>query len=146
MTKEDFSKRIHDLLGGCSEKTINVWIGFAKDCVDSGQYAYFANHPQPKDKAIESWLDYQYAELYFVKKEFGSDIAKKIFGMADRTEHPHCLYPFEMNAAAKYFRKNYGVEKIVDISINQNMDSDNKPRTMKDVQRDIARKRNHEAR
>jgi hypothetical protein len=101
---------------------------------------------QPKEKAVESWLDYQYAELYFVKKGFGADIARKIFNMANHPGHPHCLYPYEMKEAAKYFRRNYTPEQMVKLSVDKGyLDGNSKPRTMGDVQRDISKKQNRDS-
>jgi len=144
MNRDVFQRSVHELLGGCSEKTTGVWISFAEECVGAEQYAYFVE--QPKDKAVESWLDYQYAELYFVKKEFGVDIARQIFNMADLPEHRHCLYPYEMKEAAKYFRRNYTAEQIVKLSVVDGcLDSNCKPRTMRGVQRDMSKKQNRDS-
>ena len=132
MNNKDFQKRINALLGDCSENIINVWIGFAKECVDAEQYAFFTE--KPKEEAIEDWLDYQYAELYFIKKNFGEDIAKKILNMA---EIPHCLYPYEMKAGADYFSKNYTAEQIAKISVDEDMDFNDIPYTITDVQNDL---------
>ena len=144
MKKDEYIKGIQKLLGDCSEKTTAIWIEFAEECVAMNQYAYFVE--QPKDKAVESWLDYQYAELYFIKKEFGADIAREILNMANLPDHPHCLYPFEMRAAAKYFRQKCTPERMVELSVDAGwLYSDKKPRTMRDVRQDLSKKKNKDS-
>ena len=144
MKKDEYIKGIQTLLGTCSEKTTATWIEFAEECVGSKQYAYFKE--LPKNEAVESWLDYQYAELYFVKKEFGADIARDILNMANLPDHPHCLYPNEMQEAAKYFKLKYTPEQMVELSVDDGcLVSDKKSRTMQDVQRDISKKQNRDS-
>lgn len=135
----EFERRMSHLLRGCSQKNIKRWISWAEECTEEGQYVDFVECP--KNKAISAWLDSYYASIYFIKQEFGADIAKQIIDLSDL---PLCLYPYEMRNTAKLLRDKATVERIFQAIEDGSLVSDEKLPTMQDVKIDLHKKRNRE--
>lgn len=139
MNGMQFEKRICRLLQGCSRENIKRWVSWAEECAEAGQYVDFVKCP--KEQAVSAWLDSYYASVYFIKQEFGADIAKQLIDLSDSRL---CLYPYEMRGAAKLLHEKATEEQILQALENGSLESDEKPPTMQDVKKDLHRKRSRE--
>ena len=98
MKKSDFYASMHTLIPGCRPEITRKWINFAEENVDRGQFVDF-RPSENKTSGMERWLDTLYAGLCGVSKQYGPEIAGKVFGL-DCDNLP-CFYPGEMKLAAK---------------------------------------------
>ncbi len=110
ISKEMFSKAVPVLIN-CKPEAIPIWINFAVECVELGQYVDFSEE-HDKCKAINRWLETLLAGLLQIKAEFGEQIAGKICNLALKNE---CLYPYEMPLEAEDFQNNGNLPKISDL-------------------------------
>lgn len=134
-----FQKKIRQLLRGCSEENAETWVKWAKECVKAEQYVNFKKCP--KSRAVSEWLDLYYASFYFIKKEFGVEIAKKV---VDLSAAKLCLYPYEMKTAAKLLHENLTERELLKKLQDGLLESDEKLPTMEDVKMDLRKKGDRE--
>lgn len=114
-------------------EAVQVWADWIKECVELGQYADFVE--QPKDAAIAKWFDCYYAEFYFIKKEFGSEIAAQLWALA--VTDKLTLYPYEMHPAAEHLAAGVAKEELGDlIEKGLLVDDFHTPSKLEDVSRD----------
>lgn len=132
LIREDFRAELQELLPGIGEETLTRWIGFAEECVDSGQYVDFEPEPD-REAAVEKWLESLYAAFYFVKKEYGGDLAARVCGVSSIT----CLYPYELEAAAAHLYRGGSPEDMPSL-INEGLLDGPPPffHSLADVKRD----------
>jgi hypothetical protein len=113
MKKEYFVNAISNLLPTCNKEAIPVWVDFAAERVDSGQFVDFVPE-NDSEVAIEKWLSSIYAAFYFVKRDFGENLASQICNLSLMKS---CLYPYEMKSAAEYLQSGADVEKVIELAI-----------------------------
>ena len=138
MKPEKFIRDVGRLLDGCSTESIETWIQWAKECVESEQYLDFK--PLPTEQAVSVWLDSYYASFYFLKQDFGSETAAKVVNLSCSRL---CLYPFEMREAAKVLKAGGGPEQIAKMIEDGTLEEYGKMPTIEDVRKSI---RNHKER
>lgn len=107
MQKEPFINAVRSLLPNCTNEALSIWIEFAGECVDNGQYVDFIPEAD-RTAAIEKWLGSIYAGLYGVKREFGESIASQICNLSLIS----CLYPGEMKSAAAYLQRGVDIKEV----------------------------------
>lgn len=107
ISKELFSQAVPVFID-CKPEAIPIWINFATECVELGQYVDFSQESD-KSMAINRWLETLLAGLLQIKAEFGEQIASKICNLALKNE---CIYPYEMPLTAGYLQKNDNPEEI----------------------------------
>lgn len=132
MKSEQFIRDVGRLLNGCSAESIEKWITWAKNCVDSEQYLNFI--PLPTEQAVSAWLDCYYASFYFIKQDFGKETAAKVVNLS--LSHL-CLYPFEMREAAQVLKAGGSPEQIEQMIEDGTLEDYGKTPTMEDVKKSI---------
>lgn len=113
MNKDVFINTVSNLLPKCKADAIPHWIEFATECVNSEQHVDFIPE-KDKSVAIGRWLNSIYAGLYFVKKEFGDDIASQICNLS----LDGCLYPDQMKPAAEYLQRGGDLNKAAELAVD----------------------------
>lgn len=130
MNPEQFIRDVGRLLNGCPTESIETWIQWAKECVESEQYLDFK--PLPTEQAVSAWLDSYYASFYFLKQDFGSEMAANVVNLS---RSRLCLYPFEMREAAKVLKAGGGPEQIAKMIEDGTLEEYGKMPTMEDVRK-----------
>lgn len=141
MRKEQFAQKMQKLLPTCNmAETTKKWIAWAEECVESEQYPGFVE--RPFDDAVCAWLDSYYASLYFIRKDFGEEIAGKVFELANVGL---CLYPYEMEKAAKELQAGSSTNRIEQLMLEGLLEIDYaKTPTLEDVRQDMRKKQGRE--
>lgn len=121
MKKEEFIRKTKQLAEDVSEKNVKIWTEWAEECVEAKQYLNLVE--KPKHEAVGEWLEAMYKTLYFVRQEFGQEIAKKVI---DLSESKLCLYPYEMERAAKALQEGGSIELIYQLMNDGLLESDRK--------------------
>ncbi|MDE7260588.1 MAG: hypothetical protein K2N78_00760 [Oscillospiraceae bacterium] len=113
MKPENFALALDALLPDCNRNTAQKWTSFVSDCIDQGMYAYFIIM-EDHTAAVEKWLDAVYTGLYFLRQDFGIEIATRIadLGCETRAVFPCIAFHSEMEDAAEIL-KNGGSEKEI---------------------------------
>ncbi len=93
---------------GTSEEHSSVWMQFADECVKSGQYVGFEAVGDEQTE-VNRWLGTLLAKLFQVSHTHGEQAARQICELAGE---PLCLYPWEMDKAAKCLSSGGMVEDI----------------------------------
>ena len=109
MTRQMFSKMLGDLIAEPENTSIPAWITWVEECVDSGQYVAFIE--KPRDEAVEVWLDSYYMVLSAITQEHGADATRRVVDLACVRL---CLYPFEMEEAARLLCAGATTEEIIE--------------------------------
>lgn len=136
MKPEKFIRDMRHLLNECSTESIETWIHWAKECVDSEQYLNFI--PLPAEQAVSAWLDSYYASFYFIKQDFGKETAAKVVNLS--LSHL-CLYPFEMREAAQVLKAGGNPEQIEQMIEDGTLEDYGKTPTMEDVRKSVRSKK-----
>lgn len=113
ISTEQFMTAISALLPGSTQKTIENWITFAKECIEQGQYVDFTAIPNQME-AVGRWLETIVTSLYLCRIQYGVEIAVKVFNLG-QLEKPMCLYPDEMQKAALHLMHGGDAEAISEI-------------------------------
>lgn len=136
MKSEQFIRDVGRLLNGCSAESIEKCITWAKNCVASEQYLNFI--PLPAEQAVSAWLDSYYASFYFIKQDFGSEIAERVVNLSSSRLF---LYPFEIREAAKVLKAGGTPEQIGQMIEDGTLEDYGKMPTMEDVRKSIRSKK-----
>lgn len=107
MDREQFKKEMKTRFPSCNSESIQNWIMFAQECVESQQYVNF--EPMEETAAVEVWLDTLYAGLSEIKRDFDPETAAKVVDLSGKQ---CCLYPWEMRQAAEHLRSGCSAEQI----------------------------------
>ena len=119
MRREEFALAMNALLPGCDPEAPEKWIEFADDRVNHGQFAHFI--PMPQDTTVEKWLDIIFEGLWYVRQEYGTEIATRVAGLSCQ----QCaLYPVEMLGAAEVLKNGGDAERISDMIDSDLLESD----------------------
>ena len=139
MKPEKFIRDVGRLLDGCSTESIETWIQWAKECVESEQYLDFK--PLPTEQAVSVWLDSYYASFYFIKQDFGKSTAEKLVSLSNSAL---CLYPYEMREAAKVLKAGGSLEQIEKMIVEGTLEDYKKLPTLEDVRKSVRNRREKE--
>ena len=98
-------------IGGCSRAVVAMWVNFAVECVEDGQYVDFTSSG---DEAIDMrhWLGFVCVALLNAKANYGAEAASQVCLLALR---PTCLYPWEMQPAARYWKEHGSLENVLEL-------------------------------
>jgi len=96
ITPEQFCKTMKATFGASSEHS-SVWVQFAEECVKSEQYVGFEAIGDSQTE-VNRWLGTLLAELFQISHTHGEQAARQVCALA---VEPLCLYPWEMDKAAR---------------------------------------------
>jgi len=82
---------------GASGEHSSVWVQFAEECVKSEQYVGFEAVGGSQTE-VNRWLGTLLAKLFQISHTHGEHAARQVYELAGE---PLCLYPWEMDKAAK---------------------------------------------
>lgn len=107
LTKESFQQQLRALLPDAKSGAEEIWVDFARECVEMGQYVDFV--AEPDDIAQCRWHDTLLAGFILLKRDFGEAVATKI---CDMSLDDRCLYPYEMQRAGEDLRDGGNVDTL----------------------------------
>ncbi len=107
LTKESFQQRLRTLLPSTKAGAAEIWVDFAHECVEMGQYVDFVE--EPDETAHSRWYDTLPAGFILLKRDFGEEIAAKICNLSLNNQ---CLYPYEMQRAGQDLRDGGNVDTL----------------------------------
>lgn len=139
MEKEVFVRKLSELSGSDTAECASVWVEWAEECVAAKQYIDF--NEKPDDIAVAEWLDSVYASLYYVRKQYGEEIAARIVRLS---AVKLCLYPFEMVSAAKELQNGGNEQRILRLMEEGYLVSSEELPTMKEVEEDLKKIKNNQ--
>ena len=134
MTEQQFCSLWQDLLGSGCGRHASVWSDWAKECVVEEHYVDFKE--RPADQALSLWYEYLYAGMYFVKKQYGAEVARRVSALA---ENSFCLYPWELKHTADEIRNGATTADLLRQLEETGLDSSETPPTRADVKKDQSR-------
>lgn len=134
MTEQQFCRLWQDLLGSDCGRHVPTWVAWAKECVSEEHYADLCKRPD--EQALSIWYEYLYAGMYFVKKQYGVEVARRVSALA---EDSFCLYPWELKHTANKIRRGATTADLLRQLEEIGLDSSEKPPTMADVKKDQSR-------
>ena len=110
LTKEWFQDQLRALLPGTKAGTEEIWVDFARECVESKQYVDFT--PEPDETAQSRWYDTLLASFVLLKRDFGEEVATAI---CDLSLTNQCLYPCEMERAGLELKEGGDADDILQL-------------------------------
>ncbi len=98
ISEDQFIRIMDIILPNCSPEALQVWISFARDCVEQDQYVDF-KPVIAKETAIGQWLEALLVEFYNSNVIFGDTITEQVCTLG-LWQQQLCLYPSKIPEVA----------------------------------------------
>lgn len=121
LTARQFYRILVDEIPGCSHAVVAIWVHFIMECVEHGQYIRFESTGDMGED-LHRWFGSVCEAFLNVKAIYGEAAASAVCVLALR---PFCLYPWEMQPAARHWCENGNLEDIDELLEEGRLEDDN---------------------
>ncbi|XBX10663.1 hypothetical protein QMP26_41750 (plasmid) [Enterocloster clostridioformis] len=121
LSEKQFIRAVGLVLPGTTQRALEMWITFAKECVEHDQYVDF-KPVSDKKIAVGRWLETLLVGFYQCKIQYGVGAAAQVCSLG-QMDKPMCLYPGEMGQAAERFTKGESADRIAEMIQNDELEA-----------------------